>query len=139
MRKISLILIIIVLFGCSSSDDNNSENQAINPPQWVLGTWLIEEPNPVSGYRITNGNFCLVNFTTQSCFRESISVTKQSGQVTNVTAVITDNSYSIEITLASQIVTYKIKKVSSSQLEWINDPFGNLAETICIKQLSKTI
>lgn len=58
-----------MLFGCSSSDDNNSANQSINPPEWVQGTWLLEEPNPVSGCRITKDDFCLVNFTIQSCFK----------------------------------------------------------------------
>jgi hypothetical protein len=128
--------ITLILISCSSSDDNSNpkNNLSINPPSWILGTWLLEEPNPTSGFRFANDDFCLVLPSQQSCFKESIQLTNNSGGATNVSETTTDTSYSIEITLISQIVTYKIEKVSSTQIELINDPLGELTETIYVKQ-----
>lgn len=138
MRKIiGLILSITFLFSsCSSSDDDNSGNNGsgINPPDWIQGTWLLEEPNPTAGYRFTNDDFCLIVISQQTCFKESISQTNNSGATTNVNEEITDNRYSIEITLGTQIVTYEFSKISSTEIEWVNDPLGDLAETIYVKE-----
>ncbi len=138
MRKIfGLILAIgFLCSSCSSSDDDNSGNNSseINPPDWIQGTWLLEQPNPNSGYRFTSDDFCLINLSQQTCFKESISQTNNSGATTNVNEEISDNSYSIEITLGTQIVTYEFEKVSDTEIEWINDPLGDLAETIYVKE-----
>lgn len=138
MRKIFGLIFTIgfLCISCSSSDDDNSGNNGseINPPNWIQGTWLLEEPNPNSGYKFTNDDFCLINLTQQTCFKESINLTNNSGGATNVNEEITDNSYSIEITLGTQIVTYEFKKVSNTEIEWINDPLGELAKTIYVKE-----
>jgi len=137
MKKIILNFFLILLFsGCSSPiDDSNPKNaSSINPPNWVQGTWLLEDSNLTSGYRFTNDDFCSVLLSGQNCFKESIRLINNSGAITNVKEVITDNSYSIEITLGSQVITYNFKKVSLTQIEWINDPLGDLIETIYTKQ-----
>jgi hypothetical protein len=138
MRKlIGILFLIAFLFSsCSSSDDDNSGNNSyeINPPDWIQGTWLLEAPNPASGYRFSNDDFCLIVISQQTCFKESISQTNISGATTNVNEETTDNSYSIEITLGTQIVTYEFSKISSTEIEWVNDPLGDLAETIYVKE-----
>ena len=138
MRKlIGILFLMAFLFSsCSSSDDDNSGNNSseINPPDWIQGTWLLEAPNPASGYRFSNDDFCLIVISQQTCFKESISQTNNSGATTNVNEETTDNSYSIEITLGTQIVTYEFSKISSTEIEWVNDPLGDLAETIYVKE-----
>ncbi|QCE41367.1 hypothetical protein [Psychroserpens sp. NJDZ02] len=135
MKKlIGLVLIITLSFySCSSDDDSVSSSETrINPPTWIQGTWLLENPN--SGYEFTNDDFCLIILTTQTCFKESISQTNSNGGTTNVTEITTDNSYSIEITLETQTVYYEFEKISETEIEWINDPLGDLATTIYVKQ-----
>jgi hypothetical protein len=138
MKKIiGLVLTItFLLSSCSSSDDNNSGNNGseINPPDWIQGTWLLEASNPTTGYRFTNDDFCLIVISQQTCFKESISQTNSSGAITNVDEEISDNSYSIEITLGSQIVTYEFAKISETEIELINDPLGDLVVTIFVKE-----
>jgi len=137
MKKLlSIFCFSLLLFSCSSSDDDsNSQSQSsINPPTWIQGTWLLEEPNPTSGFRFANDDFCIVLPSQQSCFKESINLTNNSGGTTNVTEEITDNSYSIEIALGGQIVYYEFERISSTEIELINDPLGNLTETILVKQ-----
>ncbi|MBC3759225.1 hypothetical protein H7U19_12475 [Hyunsoonleella sp. SJ7] len=135
MKKILLLLMAIFLVGCSSSDDSDSKNQSlINPPNWIIGTWLLEEPNPRSGYRFSSDDFCLVLFTTENCFKESIRLSKSSGAVADVEETNTDNNYSIKITLASQVITYEFNMLSATQIEWVNDPLGSMTQTIYVKQ-----
>lgn len=132
----TLTAITAILFlGCASSDDSSSSNlSTINPPDWIEGTWLLEEPNQASGFRFADDDFCSVVLSAQNCFKESIRLTENAGSANNVVEVVADDSYSIEITMASQTVTYKFKKLSDTQIEWVNDPLGELAETIYLKQ-----
>ncbi|MEW4925406.1 hypothetical protein [Algibacter sp. 2305UL17-15] len=137
MRNFFGIIFIIAfsLTSCSSSDnDSGNSNSTINPPIWIQGTWLLEGSNAQSGYRFANDDFCLVLLTTQNCFKESIRLTENSGAITNIKEQITDNNYSIEITLASQILTYNFKKVTETQIEWTNSPLGDLTQAIYLKQ-----
>lgn len=141
MKKIVFTFcFIVILFSCSSDDDSSTDNQnqtSINPPTWIQGTWL--QPNPLggfinNGYRFASDDFCLVTLGGQSCFKESITLTNNAGATTNVEEQITDNSYFIEITLGSQIVTYDFERISNTEIEWVNDPLGDSVQTIFIKQ-----
>ncbi|MGJ8745798.1 hypothetical protein [Polaribacter sp.] len=135
MKKNILLFCFALLFlNCSSSDDNLRNSSSINPPSWIQGTWLIEGVTTNSGFRFSNNDFCLVILTGQSCFKEQLNQLNNSGATTKVNEMTANNSYSIDITLSSQIVTYEFKQISATQIEWINDPLGDLAETIYKKQ-----
>ncbi|WP_417198148.1 hypothetical protein [Bizionia sp.] len=43
MRKFKIfsLLILVLLYSCSNNDDSDSDNQScINPPDWLIGTWI---------------------------------------------------------------------------------------------------
>jgi len=136
MKKIlGFILLLTILFtSCSSNDDDSRmSNFEINPPDWIQGTWMLEEENQASGYKFVNDDFCIISILQQTCHKELLSQSNSSGVLTSVNEEITENSYLIEITLGGQIFTYEFIKISSNQIEWLNNPFGDLTEFIYTK------
>jgi len=136
MKKIlGFILLLTILFtSCSSNDDDSRmSNFEINPPDWIQGTWMLEEENQASGYKFVNDDFCIISILQQTCHKELLSQSNSSGVLTSVNEEITENSYLIEMTLGGQIFTYEFIKISSNQIEWLNNPFGDLTEFIYTK------
>jgi|AntRauTorckE5430_2_1112549.scaffolds.fasta_scaffold17294_2 hypothetical protein len=136
MKKIlGFILLLTILFtSCSSNDDDSRmSNFEINPPDWIQGTWMLEEENQASGYKFKNDDFCIISILRQTCHKELLSQSNSSGVLTSVNEEITENSYLIEMTLGGQIFTYEFIKISSNQIEWLNNPFGDLTEFIYTK------
>lgn len=136
MKKIlGFILLLTILFtSCSSNDDDSRmSNFEINPPDWIQGTWMLEEENQASGYKFVNDDFCIISILQQTCHKELLSQSNSSGVLTSVNEEITENSYLIEMTLGGQIFTYEFIKISSNQIEWLNNPFGDLTELIYTK------
>ena len=135
MRNLLFSLsIFIILFSCSSNDDNsNTQNGAsINPPTWIQGTWLKE--NPTTGYKFTTNDFCLELPQQESCFKDQLEQTRNAGGTAEASETITESSYSIEINIISQTYIYEFEKISDTQIELTNDPLGDLAQTIFTKQ-----
>jgi|SRR5690606_27565365 len=132
---LTVLLFSIILTSCSSDSDNNSNASIkISPPGWIQGAWYLEGNTNNTGYKFSNDDFCLITFNTQSCFKEQLRLADNSGTITNIKELVTDNSYSIEITISSQVLTYKFEKISSTEIEWVNHPLGDLTEVIYIKQ-----
>jgi len=80
-----------------------------------------------------NDDFCIISILQQTCHKELLSQSNSSGVLTSVNEEITENSYLIEMTLGGQIFTYEFIKISSNQIEWLNNPFGDLTELIYTK------
>jgi hypothetical protein len=136
MKKIlGFILLLTILFtSCSSNDDDSRmSNFKINPPDWIQGTWMLEEENQASGYKFVNDDFCIISILRQTCQKELLSQSNSSGVLTSVNEEITENSYLIEITLGGQIFTYEFIKISPNQIKWLNNPFGDLIELFYTK------
>lgn len=135
MKKILLFTLLLCFISCSSSDEGINNQSSISPPDWIQGTWLLDGTASELGFKFTSNDFCVIVLSNlESCFNEQLDQTSNAGGTTNVSETITDNNYTIEITLISQTVTYQFEKVSSTQIEWINDPLGDLAETIYVKE-----
>src|SRR5690606_20901603 len=122
MKKILLLLLIPLIFGCSSSDDNATQNNnsTINPPDWIKGVWL-DGSWIGAGYEITSDDFCFIELCRKSC------VGDEAGNI-NITyeEEITDNYYSIAIirpnadNTSATRTEYVFEKVSDTEIKRIN-------------------
>lgn len=136
MKKISIFLLLAFVSSCSSSPDNSSNNSSsnsnINPPSWIQGTWI--QDGGTGGYKFTSNDFILVGSSSQTSFANAVTQTKATGGNASVIETITSNSYNIDITIGIRTDSYYFNKITTTKIEWINDPLGNLADLFYIKQ-----
>ena len=136
MKKIILTLIAFTLMGCSSESDNVSSNSIISPPAWIQGVWLQDNGNggvANNSYQFTTDDFILKGLVDYS-FKNQINTNLSVGANSTVAETKTDNIYNISITLSTATSNYNFVKISSTKIEWVNDPMGDLVETYYIKQ-----
>jgi hypothetical protein len=136
MKKIILTLFAFTLVGCSSESDNASSNSIISPPAWIHGVWLQDNGNggvANNGYQFTTDDFILKGLVDYS-FKNQINTNLSVGANSTVTETKTDNNYNVSITLSTATSNYNFIKISSTKIEWVNDPMGDLVETYYIKQ-----
>ncbi|GAA4932892.1 hypothetical protein GCM10023314_01620 [Algibacter agarivorans] len=131
-KKITLFTALIfslILASCSSDGDSNSNsNDKINPPGWIQGTWINDLET--GGFRITTDDICIVTGNIQQCYKDILKQTDGSVVQKNVKEVITNDYYSIEITLSSVIITYEFERVSDTEIEYID----SIMNTVLTKQ-----
>lgn len=89
MKKLFFILFVTMLFSCSSSDseDNNQISSCINPPEWLIGTWVRYDNNEpdviISKFIITTNNIVSFDYSTSTdwktlyCNKEPIVTTSE--------------------------------------------------------------
>lgn len=132
MKKLVVIFVSTILLNlssCSSDSDNNSNSyDSINPPAWIQGTWINDLET--GGFKFTADDICVVTGNIQQCYKEVLKQTDGSVVQKNVKEVITDDYYSIEITLSSVITTYAFERISETEIEYIN----SVMNTVLIKQ-----
>jgi hypothetical protein len=136
MKKIILTLFAYTLVGCSSESDNVSSNSIISPPAWIQGVWLQDNGNggvANNGYQFTTDDFILKGLVDYS-FKNQINTNLSVGANSTVVETKTDSNYNISITLSTATSNYNFVKISSTKIEWVNDPMGDLVETYYIKQ-----
>jgi hypothetical protein len=132
MKKILLLLSIILLLGCSSSDDSSSKNQSsINPPSWIQGTWLLQDSGVDSGFRFTTDDVCIIFSSTQACNKEQLNLANKTSTFNKVEEEITDDYYSADITIVSNVTSYEFERVSNTEIKWLN---ANTSSAIYVKQ-----
>lgn len=134
MKKLILTSLSIIMFSFSPPEiDSTSKKQnKISPPSWIIGTWKLQDGNH-TGFRFTKNDFCVITSPTQQkCNRELVKAFNKSGGYTEVNESVTDNSYTIVVTINNLIETYSFKKVSSSEISWTNSLKGN--NPIYVKQ-----
>lgn len=135
MKKIFglILLIALSISSCSSDDDNSgNNNSSINPPNWIQGTWLLENSTVNSGFKFTTDDLCLISLTTQTCNKETLELYDGTQIYTNVEEEITNDYYSVEITISSSVNTYQFEKVSNTKIKWLNT--GTNVNAIYVKQ-----
>lgn len=139
MKNLLFITITILFISCSSDNDPASSNStSFAPPNWIQGSWYPVDfdgnVDKMSGYSFKKNDFCLIVYNGQHCFKQSLDLMKSGGIYVKIEEVINDNEYKVSITEVSTTITYHFKKISATKIEWINDPFGDLADTYYIKQ-----
>jgi hypothetical protein len=49
-RIISIIFLATIIISCSSSDNNNASSGCLNPPNWLIGSWVHYYSNGTETY-----------------------------------------------------------------------------------------
>src|SRR5690606_6004747 len=113
MKKILLFILTILTISCSKDDDSANDNSNfINPPDWIIGTWLDEsEPEwaQTGGYQFTNDNLIsiLSNGEVLLNLKEGLQDSFDTGSITT-NEIISDTVYELKL-LSSGIVTNQFK------------------------------
>ncbi|HCN48172.1 MAG TPA: hypothetical protein DIT10_03630 [Chryseobacterium sp.] len=123
MKHLFLTALIAVSFvNCSNDDDNSTyqqnnpiTTQYFHPPTWIQGSWKVGN---TSYYKFTNDDFIYVINGTS--YKAILTQTASNGQTAKVDETITDADYNFVITAGSSSGSYKFKKVSSTQIQWVN-------------------
>ncbi len=123
MRKLLCIFAVISLFSCSKEDDNNSSN-SINPPDWILGTWLIDDSAFELGWKFTSNDVVIIQIGgIQISQKGNIDFYLENGQEASTTEEYTNETYSLKLILpAGQSVTYNFTKISNTEIQWDGAP-----------------
>ena len=126
------LLTSFLLIGCgggSSSTSNNqtpqettsnqtSQSEKLSPPNWIQGTWMDRTTEPLihSGWLFTSDDMYTI------VGENSISVTATLGSDDTITETKTDNIYEFTIhhNQSDSTETFKFKKISSTQIAYIN-------------------
>lgn len=121
MKKIfGLIILILITFSissCSSDDNSGNNNSAINPPDWIIGTWFgqVGETNSGLGFKFTSNDFCSIAGSQTSCFAEPVN---QSQGIITVEEVVDSENYIITINNNNTVSnTFHFRKYSETEIE----------------------
>jgi len=125
-----LTLLLLVLSSCSSDDESNSNsNIQINPPNWIQGTWLIEDSNTI-GFRFTSNDVIIIQSGAEISQRGQLEIFSESGQDVSANDESTQNTYRLTSNFpAGQTTIYAFTKISDTEITW--DTAGN---SIFVKQ-----
>jgi hypothetical protein len=139
MKKSLFIFTALLLFSCSSSsDDKNSSKSDFNPPDWIQGTWILEDGTSSNsmGFKFSSNDFCTSVLTIEQCQQPQIDLIRKGGQTATVEETISNSTYIVKTIYygGMQSVTYSFKKISSTKIELVNDPLGDLVATYFIKK-----
>ena len=136
MKKLLYLFLTVLIVGCSSDDGNNSNNNSssaslITPPAWIQGVWFNEIG---LGYTFTPDDMCISFGSNQqsSCYKAQIDLYADAPNIsTGVEQVITNDFYSIEITIGPNIYNYDgFEKISATEFRYA--PTGNETDDIAI-------
>ena len=136
MKKLLYLFLTVLIVGCSSDDGNNSNNNSssaslITPPAWIQGVWFNEIG---LGYTFTPDDMCISFASNQqsSCYKAQIDLYADAPNFsTRVEQVITNDFYSIEITIGPNIYNYDgFEKISATQFRYA--PTGDEVDDIAI-------
>ena len=128
MRKriFPLMIILPMIFANCSSDTVNPTNSQIqiNPPNWIQGTWLLEESGLGEiGWRFASNDFIIIQAGNEISQRGQLEVFLESGQDVYASDESTETTYKITSKfLAGQTTVYSFTKVSDTEISWSTVP-----------------
>lgn len=129
MKKFLLLTIIVLSLSCNSDDTLNSQNENhINPPSWIKGTWtgdLLNQNgiNKKRGFIFKEDDWCISLFSefdtpigSENCQRDKIILANINNIKASATEEISNERYYIKITLPTEIFFFEFLKISSNQI-----------------------
>jgi hypothetical protein len=104
------LFVITLLQSCSKDDDNSLNSNKINPPSWIIGSWLDKtEPEwaQIGGFKFTKDN--LIELSAEN--KEILNYNTSLSGLMDVTQTNTTNSYSLKIeTFGTTVIEYYFEK-----------------------------
>jgi len=106
MKKLALILTAFIFVGCSVSEDNQrvAETEKINPPEWILGTWVdaeLAQSGVQSGFNFKVHDFCVLVVNNSTCYAEQPLTVEESA---------TEDLYRVTLSGQGSSVIYEFRK-----------------------------
>ena len=101
MKKVLFLFVTLLMISCSSDDDSQTTNSFINPPDWIIGTWLDEsEPafSQIGGFQFTHDNLIDLdaNGDVFLNLKEGLQESVDAGAITT-NEIITNTVYELKI------------------------------------------
>jgi hypothetical protein len=106
-------------------------SSAIDPPEWILGTWLLEDSGLGDmGWRFTSNDFIMIQSGFEVSQKGQIEIIISGGGEASVENISTNDTYEIRTNFpGGQTTSYKFIRVSETELQW-----ENVASITYIKQ-----
>lgn len=124
MKKLIYLLVVLGMFSCSTDDLTEDTNNKLNPPEWIQGTWLLNEAGSLFniGFTFTEDDVIVYNVSLPTSLSDSID------EYTEVNESITDSEYYIVITyLDGTQLTYDFRYLNTNSI-------GYGTNTVLMKQ-----
>ncbi|KEY18716.1 hypothetical protein [Kaistella antarctica] len=124
MKKLILIFGILtfslILTDCSrENESSNSAEIKINPPNWIQGTWLLENPNTNIGFRFTTNDVVIIQSGAELSQRGQLELFKNSGQSVSASNESSENIYKLISNFpGGQTTIYSFTKISNTKIKW---------------------
>ncbi|WP_034889622.1 hypothetical protein [Gillisia sp. Hel_I_29] len=98
MKKFFIIyLLIITSISCSTNDDTSAAKTSINPPDWIHGSWKVENvTNNTSGFQFTSNDIILLSGSVNISHKEQIATYSNIDYDISVKEWISNDDYSVD-------------------------------------------
>ena len=116
-------MFIILLLSCNNDDSDSNSNAFFNPPTWIQGKWLVDDPIIVFGFEFTNDNFIINQMGAKTNYGEILKMHKSIGSDVSTNERITDDEYEVKINSEGTSTVYKFKKRDQNTIEHLNTNF----------------
>lgn len=128
MKKMIFLFSLILLMSCSKDDDSSTSQ--INPPDWIIGTWLIDDPYMTLGWRFTSNDLIIIQNGIELSQKGQLESIINSGEEASAINTTTNDTYSLKLNLpAGQSVIYSFTRISDSEISW-----DTVTNSIYVKQ-----
>lgn len=126
-------LVFVPMFlalGCSKTpvtSSTPSNNAAISPPTWIIGTWEQKLNGVVNtAYKFTSNDLITIVATNEISQKSTIDGYRTAGKSPKTTQEITNTLYSLTIDYGTgQSVNYTFNKKSTTVIVWSRAPTVN--------------
>ena len=122
MKKL-LIIILVLTVSCSNSSDNNSSSSIqINPPDWIIGTWLAGNSTNI-GWRFESNDVISLITVGEISLREEVEFWLDAGEEASANDSSTNDSYRLDRNFpAGQTTIHVFTKISDTEITWESGP-----------------
>ena len=116
LLKITSIALLFLIVSCSKSDDDNVSASSINPPDWIIGTWM--NSFDIGGFRFSEDDVILVTTSSETSWKELVKIGENTPSEFVVEESSFDSSYNVSFTTSGVTTFYEFTKISESVIEY---------------------
>ncbi|MBL7471407.1 hypothetical protein [Robertkochia sediminum] len=116
-----LFIFVLTLVSCSKDDDASGGDVGIRPPEWIQGTWLVEDTfgGPDQGFRFTSDDVISLQPTLEYSLKEAGEFYVNAGEEVSVENTSTETFYEMKMNIpGGQTVVYSFELVRDNVIIW---------------------